>query len=107
MLKVGQVNPTSRFAFLRPRLSAPETVVREPICKVAQCDLRSIFRGKSGQAVAAASRTDAAGDTDHNEGIEGEAVAIVHGPNVRFLFLVRQVLRTTGYVVVQTGQITD
>jgi hypothetical protein len=64
--------------------------LREPICKVAQCHLRSIFRGKPRQAVRAATRTDAAGDTDHNEGIEGEAVAIVHGPDVRFLFLVRQ-----------------
>ena len=34
--------------------------------------------------------TNTAGNTDDNEGIEGEAVAIVHGPNVRFLFRARQ-----------------
>ena len=90
MLKVRQVNPASRFAFLRSRLSAPETVVREPICKVAQCDLRPEFRGKPRQAVRALPRALAARNADHNERIEGEAIAIVHPLNVRFLSYARQ-----------------
>ena len=35
-------------------------------------------------------RAQAAADADHNERIEGEAVAIVHASDVRFLFLFRQ-----------------
>jgi hypothetical protein len=87
MFKVRQVHAASRFAFLRPRLSAPEAIEGEPICKVAQSDLGSVFCGETRQSIRAASRTDAAGDMDHNERIEGEAVAIVHAPDVRFLFL--------------------
>jgi hypothetical protein len=47
------------------------------VSQVAQCDLRSEFRGKPRQAVRALPRALAATDADHNKGIEGEAVAIV------------------------------
>jgi hypothetical protein len=90
MFKVRQVHSASRFAFLRSRLSAPHAVIGKPIGQVAQCDLRPEFRGKPRQAVRALPRALAAGDTDHHERIEGEAIAIVHGPYVRFLFCVRQ-----------------
>jgi len=90
MLKVRQVNPASRFALLRPRLGAPEAIVGETVSEVAKTDLRPEFRRETRQAIRAASRADAAGDTDHNERIQGEAVAIVHGPDVRFLFYSRQ-----------------
>jgi hypothetical protein len=90
MFKVRQVNPASRFAFLRSRLGAPHAVIGKSISQVAQCDLRPEFRGKPRQAVRALPRALAATDADHNKGIEGEAVAIVHTFDVRFLFLVRQ-----------------
>jgi hypothetical protein len=91
MLKVRQVNPASRFAFLRSRLSAPHAVIGKPVSQVAQRDLRPEFRGKPRQAVRALPRALAATDADHNERIEGEAVAIVHAPNVHFSFSYRQV----------------
>ena len=78
MFKVRQVNPTRRFAFLRPRLGAPEAIVGEAIGQVAQSNFGSEFGCEPRQSIRAAPRTDAAGDTDHNERIEGEAVAIVH-----------------------------
>ena len=53
-------------------------VIGKPISQVAQCDLRPEFRGKPRQAVRALPRALAATDADHNKGIEGEAVAIVH-----------------------------
>jgi hypothetical protein len=56
MLKVGQVNPTRRFAFLRPRLGAPEAIVGEPLHQVAQSNLGTIFWGKPRQPMRAASR---------------------------------------------------
>jgi hypothetical protein len=50
-----------------------------------------MFRGEPRQSISAAPRTDAAGDADHDERIEGEAVAIVHAPDVHFSFYGRQV----------------
>ena len=82
MLKVRQVNSASRFAFLRSRLGPPYAIIGEAVGKVAQRDFRSEFRGKSRQAVRAFPRALAATDADHNERIEGEAVAIIS--NVRF-----------------------
>ena len=41
-------------------------------------NFRSEFRGQARQPIRPAPRADAAGDADHNERIEGEAVAIVH-----------------------------
>jgi hypothetical protein len=78
MFKVRQVHSASRFAFLRSRLSVPHAVIGKPVSQVAQCDLRPEFRGKPRQAVRALPRALAATDPDHNKGIEGEAVAIVH-----------------------------
>ena len=75
MFKVRQVNPTRRFAFLRLGLSPPKAIVGETDSEVAQCDLRSEFRGKPRQAERALPRALAATDADHNKGIEG---AIVH-----------------------------
>src|SRR5580693_8134532 len=80
MLKVRQVHSASRFAFLRSRLSAPHAVIGKPVSQVAQCDLRSEFPGKPRQAIRALPRALAAGNADHNERIEGEAVSIVHLP---------------------------
>jgi hypothetical protein len=51
MLKVRQVNPASRFAFLRPPLGAPEAIVREPLSQVAQSDLVSVFCGEPRQPI--------------------------------------------------------
>jgi hypothetical protein len=90
MLKVRQVHSASGFAFLRSRLRAPHAVIGKPVSQVAQCDLRSEFRGKSRQAVRALPRALAATDADHNKRIEGEPVAIVHHGYVRFLFQTRQ-----------------
>ena len=81
---------SSRFAFLRSCLSAPEAIVGEPLRQIAQSNFGSEFGGEPRQSIRAAPRTDAAGDADHNERIEGEAIAIVHASNVRFLFLIRQ-----------------
>jgi hypothetical protein len=78
MLKVRLVHSASRFAFLRSRLSAPHAVIGKPVSQVAQCDLRPEFSGKPRQSVRALPRALAATDADHNKGIEGEAVAIVH-----------------------------
>jgi hypothetical protein len=49
------------------------------------------FRGKPRQAVRALPRALAATDADHNEGIEGEAVAIVHA--LMFAFCSKHVKR--------------
>ena len=78
MLKVWQVNPACRFTFFRSRLSAPHAVIGKSVSQVAQCDLRSEFRGEPRQAVRALPRALAATDANHSERIEGEAVAIVH-----------------------------
>jgi hypothetical protein len=78
MLKVRQVNPTRRFAFLRLGLSPPKAIVGETDSEVAQCDLRSEFRGKPRQTVRALPRALAAGDLDDDEWVKREGVAIVH-----------------------------
>ena len=68
MLKVRQVHPASRFAFLRSRLGAPHAVIGKPVSQVAQCDLRPEFRGKPRQPIRALPRALAATDADHNKG---------------------------------------
>jgi hypothetical protein len=60
------------------------------VSQVAQCDLRSEFRGKPRQAVRALPRALAATDAAHNKGIEGEAVAIVHALACSLFVPIRQ-----------------
>ena len=75
---------------LGPRLGTPQAIVGKTLHEIAQSDLGPELGCEARQSIRAAPRTDAAGDADHNERIEGEAVAIVHASHVHFLFRVRQ-----------------
>jgi hypothetical protein len=76
--EVWQVHPACRLARFGPRLGPPQAIIGEAVSEVAQGDLRAELGGEPRQSIRADPRADAAGDTDHAEGIEGEAVAIVH-----------------------------
>ena len=90
MLKVRQIYPACAYAALAARFGPPKAVVGKALRQVAKADLRSVFCGKSRQAIRAASRADSASDPDHDERVKGEAIAIVHDLNVRCLFAARQ-----------------
>jgi hypothetical protein len=66
------------------RLGAPQAIIGEPVRQVAKADLRTEFRGQSGQTVGATARTDAAGNASHDEGVVGEAIPVVHGLTFAF-----------------------
>jgi hypothetical protein len=66
------------------RLRSPQAVIVEPIEEVAETDLWPEFGCQARQSVSPIARADPAGDPDDHEGIEGEALAVVHRP--MFLF---------------------
>jgi hypothetical protein len=59
-------------------LRAPHAVVGESICEVTEGNFRAEFRSQSSEAIGAATRTDAAGDSDDDERVMGEAIPVVH-----------------------------
>src|ERR1700722_14988684 len=69
------------------RLGPPHAVIGKTVGQVAQGDLRPEFRGKPGQAIRPAPRTDAARDPDDDEGVEGETIALIHALDSRFVLI--------------------
>jgi hypothetical protein len=66
------------------RHRSPQAVVEEWIDEVAQADFRPELGCQPGQSVSPFARANPAGDPDDHEGIEGEALTVVHRP--MFLF---------------------
>jgi hypothetical protein len=62
------------------RLSSPQAVKGEPIEEVAETDLWPEFGCQPRQSVSPIARADPTNESDDDEGIEGEAVAVVHRP---------------------------
>ncbi len=84
LLKVGQVDATSRDAALRPCLGPPQTIAGERLHQVAQARLRPELRRQAGQAIGTAARAHVTTDSHYDIGVEREAITIVH--QTMFLF---------------------
>jgi hypothetical protein len=87
VLEVRQIDAAGALATLTPRLGSPQTLIQESFGKIAQADLRPIFRGEPGKSIDTAPRADATSDPHHDEGIHGEAIAVVHVRNVRSVLM--------------------